>query len=1461
MKRFITLASIVTSTLLFSITLSAQKIQDYRILLHAGEFVPEKNIETVTKNSPVFQKSLFGEKNYVTIQFYSLPDDNTKQKLKASGIELIDYIPNNAYTASIAGNVTPETLKLFSIRSIFQFTAEQKATPEVLNKKIPPHAIPAADFVDVQVLTYEKLNSSLIAASLQSIEAIVIEEKPIFRIFTIRVHQANLKLLAALPFVQWVEFVDGPNQIENLPGRTLHRVNILGDGTRNLKGDGINVGIWDEGEISQHLDFLPVGRVTQVETSTTSQHSTHCSGTILGRGLVNPFARGMAPNASLFSWNFNGDVQAEMTAGIPANNLIVSSHSYNDGGSVSCNINGTQIQYTLRSRNTDLNLNNFPYHLHCHSSGNAGATCSGQYLTITGTGKSAKNNVVVGNISSTEGLAGSSSCGPVQDGRIKPELVSMGTSVFSTNNTVSTYATLSGTSMSTPGVAGSLVLLVQRYKQLNSNTVPPSTLIKNIACNAAQDLGNPGPDYRFGFGRINVLGAVKILEENRYLLGPALSTSGVSNTSITVPAGAARLRVMLTWNDPAAAANANPALVNNLDLTVVNGATTTLPWILDKNNPGFNATQAIDNISNIEQVTIDNPPAGSYTLTVTGTSIPTGPQDFALTWIIDQPYIEVTYPNGPESFNPGSQEVITWDNAGITGNQTVEYSLDNGNTWTTITTATPATTRVTWTVPSANTSTAKVRVTSGSVTDQSDAPFKILGTVTGFANAGGTSCNAGEVNFTWSAVTNALQYDIYRLDAATGAFVIQGSNITGTTYTATGLTPGSNYWFTIVAKNNSVGSVGERAVAISVTASSGGGGLGVVGSITGQTAICGTPSGVPYSISAVSGATSYTWAAPPGATIASGQGTTNITINYIAGSTSGNVSVFASNGTCNTAASTLAVNVGGANIPAPVSGGNQSQTVCPGNPLPTLTASATVPSGFTVIWYNAPTGGSVVANPILNTAGTITYYAASQDNTTLCESITRTAVTLTITQVPNASITAGGPVSFCQGASVTLTANAGTSYSWSNGATTQSITVSTAGSYSVTVTTGSCVSTSPATAVTVNPVPTASVSAGGPTTFCQGLSVVLTASAGSSWLWSNGATTQSITVTTSGNYSVTVTNSFGCSATSGATSVTVNPNPPAVITAGGPITFCQGGSVTLTANAGTSYLWSNGATTQAITISAVGTYNLSVAVTQAGGCVSNSPVTTVTVHPTPAANINAGGPLAFCQGGSVVLTANSGGTSYSWSNGATTQSTTVSASGSYSVVVTGTGGCTNTSAPTVVAVSPNPTVSISASPYTSLHPGLTTTLTANVTPPGSYNYAWYKNGVFIPGATSSTITGVTLSDVGNYTVTVTNTTGLPCSNTSPVLAIRDSVTTKLFIFPSPNAGQFSVAYYTPGTNVKNTLTIFDSKGAMVFSKIYTINSPYQIMSVDLRRFGKGLFQVVLHDASGRKLANGQVLTQ
>lgn len=1295
--------------LLFPTCLFAQVNQDYNMLLHSGKFIPEENISNISKSADVFTKSLFNEKHYVVIQFKALPTQLQKDNLKALGIELIDYIPNNAYTAVVSTNINIADFKSPLFRAVFQFKSADKTVPLILTGAVAPHAVKQAGYVDLTIITYEKLSQFQIGSSLQSIGASILEDMPRFRSFVVRLPQANMQQLVAMPFVQWAEFIDPPNELENTLGRTLHRVNILNDGVRNLKGDGMNVGIWDGGAIGSHLDFSPAGRVTQVEASGVSTHSTHCSGTILGRGLLNPNARGMAPNASLFSYNFSGNIQVEMAAGIPAFNLVVSSHSY--GSTQTCGLNGSGVAYSSTSRATDINLNDFPFHLHCHSAGNSQTACAGGWSTITASGKSAKNNILVANITTAEVLSGSSSCGPVQDGRVKPEISAFGTSVFSTYPD-NTYATISGTSMSTPGVAGSVTLLVQRYKQLNANALPPSTLIKNTILNTAHDLGNPGPDYRYGYGRINALEAVKILETNRYVLG-TIATGAINNMNITVPAGAARLRVMLTWNDPAGAANANPALVNNLDLSVINGATTTLPWTLDPNNPGNNAVQGVDVVSNIEQVTIDNPAAGTYTLRVNGLAVPTGPtQGYALTWSVDMPYIEVLYPNGNEKFNPSSNETITWNNAGVTGNQTVEYSLNGGSTWTTIsTTVAPTTTRLVWSVPTANTSTALVRISSGSLTDQSDANFKILGTIIGFSGSG-VSCNAGEVIFNWTATTNATHYDLMKLNATTGYFEAMSSNVTGTTHTATGLPPNTSMWFIIIAKNNTTGAEGEQSLAINVTVSNGGGGLATPGAVSGQNAICGTPNNVPYSVGAVSGATSFVWTAPPGAIIASGQGSTNIMVNYPGGSTSGNIGVSASNGSCTTSPSVLAVTVGSSAVAQPNSGGDQLQTVCSGGAIPTLTATATVPAGHSVVWYNMATGGTVVASPTLNVVGTITYYAVSVNNSTLCESATRTAVMLTINTVPGATSSAGGPVIFCQGGNVVITASAGTSYSWSNGATTQAITVTTSGSYTCTVTTASCASTTTAIVVTVNPKPTASVTAGGVTVICQPNTVVLTASAGSSWLWSNGATTQAITVSTSGNYSVVVTNASGCAS--------------------------------------------------------------------------------------------------------------------------------------------------DASAAIPVTVSPQPSVSISAAPYTRLLPGLTTTLTANATPAGTYNYLWLKNGVAVPGGTAATL-NVTLDQLGSYTVRVTNTGN--CSNTSSIMNISDSASTKLFILPNPNRGQFDVIYHSGTINTTHSLRIFDSKGALVYSNNYPITGPYQRMFVDMRSGAKGTFIVALINSSGKRVASGKVVIQ
>ncbi|HLG02320.1 MAG TPA: T9SS type A sorting domain-containing protein, partial [Bacteroidia bacterium] len=234
---------------------------------------------------------------------------------------------------------------------------------------------------------------------------------------------------------------------------------------------------------------------------------------------------------------------------------------------------------------------------------------------------------------------------------------------------------------------------------------------------------------------------------------------------------------------------------------------------------------------------------------------------------------------------------------------------------------------------------------------------------------------------------------------------------------------------------------------------------------------------------------------------------------------------------------------------------------------------------------------------------------------------------------------------------VQLTSSSPANNLWSDNSTTQSITVNSSGNYSVNVTDANgCSATSASTSVSVNPAPpTPTITANGPTTFCQGGSVQLTSSSPANNLWSDNSTLQTITVNSSGSFSVNVTDANGCSATSASTSVTVNPAPPTpTVTANGPTTFCQGGSVQLTSGSPANNLWSDNSTTQSITVNSSGNY--SVNVTDANGCSAASSVTIVTVNSAP--SVTLGSDTTICT--SSQLTLNAGNfSSYQWQDNST----------------------------------------------------------------------------------------------------------------------------------------------------------------------------------------------------------------
>jgi len=282
-----------------------------------------------------------------------------------------------------------------------------------------------------------------------------------------------------------------------------------------------------------------------------------------------------------------------------------------------------------------------------------------------------------------------------------------------------------------------------------------------------------------------------------------------------------------------------------------------------------------------------------------------------------------------------------------------------------------------------------------------------------------------------------------------------------------------------------------------------------------------------------------------------------------------------------------------------------------------------------------------------------------------------------------------------------------------------------------------------------NPI-TATITPNGNTTFCAGGFVQLTASTGDSYLWSNGETTQTITATQAGQYTVTVTNNDGCSDVSDPVTVTVNPTPNSGVTVGGATTFCSGGSVTLTSQASSgSYLWSNGETTQSITVNQTGNY--SVTVTE-NGCSATSGSTAVTVNQTPTATITPQGNTTFCQGGFVVLQASGGGT-YQWNTGSQSSSINVSQDGTYSVIVTD-NGCTDQTSQTVT-VNPLPNVTL-ASINDVCENATAVSLTGGMPMGGSYTV----NG------TPSTELNPSVTGSGTQTVAYEYTDNNGCTNTA-----------------------------------------------------------------------------------------------
>ena len=371
---------------------------------------------------------------------------------------------------------------------------------------------------------------------------------------------------------------------------------------------------------------------------------------------------------------------------------------------------------------------------------------------------------------------------------------------------------------------------------------------------------------------------------------------------------------------------------------------------------------------------------------------------------------------------------------------------------------------------------------------------------------------------------------------------------------------------------------------------------------------------------------------------------------------------------------------------------------------------------------------------------TITQSAAGLYSVTVTDSngcANADSVQMTINPPPTVDI--GPDITGCFGDSVTLDAGAGfVSYTWNNAATNQTTTVFATGVYAVTVTDANSCPGIDTAVVTFN---SPAVDLGNDATLCAGISLVLVAgTSDNTYLWNDNSTDTFLVVAQPGIYSVTATDANNCTDVD---SITLNYYPDQPVNLGQDTTTCNNRSIVFNAGAGySSYIWSTGASAQAISVSLPGTY--SVTATDANNCPHSDTVQLADITPV----VNIGGDRTICQGDTVVFSAASGFSSYSWSNSETTPSITVSVAGVYTVTVTSTGACTASDNARVIVNSlpqPNLGTADSVCPGYILYPGNFET------------YAWSDN-------TSDSILIVNFT--GNYCVTVSDVNG--CSNSACV---------------------------------------------------------------------------------------------
>ncbi len=424
-----------------------------------------------------------------------------------------------------------------------------------------------------------------------------------------------------LPYVTYVQGADRIPIEESLIRDHNLSINGIRSGQAKIENIEFEVRVISVKEGSLDTLDLDIGhKSTRDELSSpqVTSHATDMATLIGGTANSGKAGQGVSTSSLLYSESFNSLLPA-LDADYLDRGISIQNHSYGVG---------IENFYGVESVAFDEQTIEMPELLHVFSAGNSGSSNSTgdysdilRYRTLTGSFKQAKNVLVVTGTDDEGNVPESNSAGPAYDGRIKPELAAYGGG---------------GTSDAAALVSGAAAGISQ-YFENSFDQVPTSDMVKAILIASAIDIEAEGPDFTSGYGQLNYRRSLELIDEGNFLTGTLSDQNSSENHLITIPPNTVELRVTLTWRDPAANNGDFYALVNDLDLEVTGMDGQWLPWVLD-HRPSVDqlespAVRKIDTLNNVELITIENPNAGEYTLTIASSDL-IGDQPFSVAYLI-----------------------------------------------------------------------------------------------------------------------------------------------------------------------------------------------------------------------------------------------------------------------------------------------------------------------------------------------------------------------------------------------------------------------------------------------------------------------------------------------------------------------------------------------------------------------------------------------------------------------------------------------------------------------------------------------------------------------------------------------------------------------------------------------------------------------------------------------------------